>query len=112
MEVDRRGEVLRVAEATGLPLDAHDLAVQSFGHAVGDRMLDEAAGDERSRIHGTFQELGERLDTLDQRAQKHVHGLRIERATVSPRAVLIDHASAASSRSPFGARRVPKQSPR
>ncbi len=41
--------------------------------------VEEHAGDERSRIHGTFRELGDRLDALDERAQKHVHGLRIER---------------------------------
>jgi hypothetical protein len=44
--------------------------------------VEKHAGRERSQIHGTFQELGERLDMLDERAQKHVHGLRIERADV------------------------------
>ena len=44
--------------------------------------IEEHAGDERSRIQDTFQELGDRLDTLDQRAQKHVHGLHIDRADV------------------------------
>lgn len=44
--------------------------------------VEEHAGGERTRIQGTFQELGKRLDRLDERAQKHVHGLRIERADV------------------------------
>jgi hypothetical protein len=44
--------------------------------------VEEHAGDERARIHGTLRELGDRLDTLDERAQKHVHGLRIEREEV------------------------------
>jgi hypothetical protein len=44
--------------------------------------IEEHAADEQCRIHGTFQELGERLDELDRRAQKHVHGLVIERADV------------------------------
>jgi hypothetical protein len=35
-------EVGRVAEAAGLPFNVHDLAVEPFGHAVGDRVLDEA----------------------------------------------------------------------
>jgi hypothetical protein len=42
VEVDRRGEVLSVAEARGFPLDAHDLAVQAFGDAISDRVLHEA----------------------------------------------------------------------
>ena len=41
VKVDRRREVLRVAEARGRALDAHDLAVEAFGHAVGDRVLHE-----------------------------------------------------------------------
>ena len=41
MEIDRRREVRRVAEAAGLAFDAHDLAVETFGHAVRDRVLDE-----------------------------------------------------------------------
>jgi hypothetical protein len=44
--------------------------------------IEEHAGNERSRIQGTFRELGDRLDALDQRAQKHVHGLDIDRAEV------------------------------
>jgi hypothetical protein len=44
--------------------------------------IEEHAGDERSRIQGTFRDLGDRLDALDQRAQKHVHGLDIDRADV------------------------------
>lgn len=39
------------------------------------------------RIHGTFQRTWRAPDTLDHRAQKHVHGLRIERADV-PRLIL------------------------
>ena len=42
VEIDGRREILRVAEAARLPLDAHDLAVQSFGDAIRDRMLGEA----------------------------------------------------------------------
>src|SRR2546428_11616025 len=37
-EVDGGLEVLLVSVATGPPLDGHDLAVQPFGHAVGDRV--------------------------------------------------------------------------
>jgi hypothetical protein len=44
--------------------------------------IEEHAGEERSRIQDTFQELGDRLDALDERAQKHVHGLDIDRADV------------------------------
>jgi hypothetical protein len=44
--------------------------------------IQEHAGDGRPRIQGTFEELGTRLDTLDERAQKHVHGLHIERPDV------------------------------
>ena len=44
--------------------------------------IEEHAENERSRIQGTYQELGDRLDALDQRAQKHVHGLDIDRADV------------------------------
>ena len=40
MEVDRRREVLRVAEAARFALDAHDLAAESFRDAGRDRVLD------------------------------------------------------------------------
>ena len=36
VKVDGRREVLGVTEASGLALDAHDLAVEPLGHAVGD----------------------------------------------------------------------------
>ena len=39
MEVDRRLEVLDVAEAAGHALDRLDLAVEPLAHRVGDRML-------------------------------------------------------------------------
>src|SRR5829696_10409115 len=42
VEIDCGREVLRIAEAARLPFDAHDLAVQSLGHAVRDGMLHEA----------------------------------------------------------------------
>ena len=41
MKVDRRREVRGVAETARFAFDAHDLAVEPFGHAVGDRVLDE-----------------------------------------------------------------------
>src|ERR1700676_343149 len=41
MEIDRGREVRWVAEATRFAFDAHDLAVEAFGHAVGDWVLDE-----------------------------------------------------------------------
>jgi hypothetical protein len=41
MKIDSRREVRRVAEAARFAFDAHDLAVEPFGHAVGDRVLDE-----------------------------------------------------------------------
>lgn len=44
--------------------------------------IEEHARDDRSTIQGAFEELGDRLDVLDQRAQKHVHGLKIEREDV------------------------------
>ena len=42
MKVDGRREVRGVAEAAGFALDAHDLAIEPFGDAVGDRVLHEA----------------------------------------------------------------------
>jgi hypothetical protein len=44
--------------------------------------IEEHARDDRSTLQGAFDELGDRLDALDQRAQKHVHGLSIDRADV------------------------------
>ena len=38
MKVDRRREVIGIAKPARLALDTHDLAVQTFGHAVGDRL--------------------------------------------------------------------------
>jgi hypothetical protein len=38
VEVDRDREVIGVADAAGLALDAHDRAVEPFGHAVADRV--------------------------------------------------------------------------
>ena len=38
MEVDHDLEVLDVSEATGSPLDGHDLAVEALGNCVGDWM--------------------------------------------------------------------------
>lgn len=38
MEVDHGLEVLDVSEATGSPLDGHDLAVEPLGNGVGDWM--------------------------------------------------------------------------
>ena len=42
VKVDGGREVLRIAEAARLALDAHDLAVEAFGDAIGDRVLHEA----------------------------------------------------------------------
>jgi len=39
MEVDGGFEILDIPEATGSSLDGHDLAVQSLGNPVGDRVF-------------------------------------------------------------------------
>jgi hypothetical protein len=44
--------------------------------------IEEHARDDRSTLQGAFEELGDRLDALDQRAQRHVHGLKIGREDV------------------------------
>ena len=41
MEIDRRREVRGITEAAGFVFDAHDLAVETFGHTVGDRVRDK-----------------------------------------------------------------------
>ena len=64
MEVDRGREVRRVAETAGLPLDAHDLAVEVFCHTARDWMLDEAEQAIEMRLQGG----GDRLDRLEPRA--------------------------------------------
>ena len=64
MEIDRRREVGRIAEAARLALDAHDLAVQALSDAVGDGMLHEA----EHAVEMTFQRRGDLLDGLEPRA--------------------------------------------
>jgi hypothetical protein len=44
--------------------------------------IEENAGGERAHIQGTLQTLGERLDALDERAQRHIHGPHVERSEV------------------------------
>jgi hypothetical protein len=63
------------------PMNGRKVGPQEYRNRLW-AYIEEHAGAERSRVHGTFKELGDRLDTLDQRAQKHVHGLCIERAEV------------------------------
>jgi len=58
VEVDGCGEVRGVPEAARLALDAHDLAVQAFGDAVGDGMLHESE-------HAVEMTLERRRDVLD-----------------------------------------------
>jgi len=65
MKVDGRREVRRVAKATGLALDAHDPAIDAFGHAVGNRVLGKAEhAFEMALEHGRrpFQRLEPRVD--------------------------------------------------
>jgi hypothetical protein len=63
MEVDRRREVRWIAEATSLSLDAHDLAVETLGDTVRDRMLHEA----EDAIEMTLQGRRHLLDWLEPR---------------------------------------------
>src|SRR3954469_24330762 len=64
MEIDRRREVRRVAEAASLSLDAHDLAVETFGDTVRDRMLHEA----EDAVEMTLQSDRHLFDRLEPRA--------------------------------------------
>ena len=41
MEIDRRREIRGVAEPAGFAFDAHDLAVETLGDTIGDRVRDK-----------------------------------------------------------------------
>src|SRR5215210_8472830 len=64
MEIDRRREVRRVAEATRFSLDAHDLAVETLGDTVRDRVLHEA----EDAVQMTLQRGRYLFDRLEPRA--------------------------------------------
>ena len=66
MEIDRRREVRRVAEATSFSLDAHDLAVETLGDAVRDRVLHEA----EDAIEVAFQHRCDLLHGIEPRADR------------------------------------------
>src|SRR6185369_7796696 len=63
------------------PVNSRKVGPQEYRNRLW-AYIEEHTGDERSRVQGTFQELGDRLNTLDQRAQKYVHGLDVDRAGV------------------------------
>jgi len=59
-----RREVLSVADAAGFPLDAHDPAIESLGHAVGDRVRDTS----KYRVEVSLERGRDGLDRIEPRA--------------------------------------------
>lgn len=69
--IERLADALYPARST--PVAARKLGRKEYRNRLWAYIEEHFGGEERSRVAGTFQELGDRLDAIDKRANKHIH---------------------------------------